>query len=344
LALATLLRPSEALSQSATIAGYRYPYGAQETLSSGCQSDSCTAYIDPQDSNNYPMPKVAVYISNSTSFPTATQVDWTITVSYTDPYGLPLPTPYSYSGTTSPSSAILTMGAGSWDQDVGGTATVTAILRDCTGDEVGSSAPFTFYILGKIQSEAQVDDNKGGMPWFTGSMITAESCAAQNAGQADQFSPTNGFCSDSENAAGYPLFGPTDGIGLMQPDRSQNPAVFSDCTYFNFLCNMSSAEQVLTSKGSESENNWLTQYETNSHYTAVTGDQGYPSCSFQTSTEPLGDHSYGDADWIQDYNTHSGGYYYLWWNASTHEWNFKYNNPSQRGYNYVPEVCNSASY
>lgn len=46
------------------------------------------------------------------------------------------------------------------------------------------------------------------------------------------------------------------------------------------------------------------------------GDQSHPYCTFYSDTEALGDHSYGDADWNQDYNTHGGGHYYLWWDST----------------------------
>ncbi len=75
------------------------------------------------------------------------------------------------------------------------------------------------------------------------------------------------------------------------------------------------------------------------------GDQSHPYCTFYSDTEALGDHSYGDADWNQDYNTHGGGLYYLWWDSTKSKRDLGYNSCSTlHGGDYVPSVCNSASY
>jgi len=61
----------------------------------------------------------------------------------------------------------------------------------------------------------------------------------------DQFSPSNGFCSRSQNVIGHPLWGSPDGIGLMQPDRTTNGGYFVNGTYWSYAANMETANDVL---------------------------------------------------------------------------------------------------
>ncbi|MGH9444603.1 MAG: hypothetical protein ACRD3O_02555 [Terriglobia bacterium] len=363
LVVSMLLMATRALPQ--TLQAWKFPNNAQTTLypltltnppSCTGPSGSCTAYINPADPTNEQMPKLEFGVSGYPS--TCAKIQWTGYASYLDPEGY---APYATTtATTSPCSEAFIPSADSWSSPGGGTVTVLGYLETSCGSPVTNSAGedltvgMEFYIWGDNQSKAQTDaaESSVGLPWFAGSIITYESCSAYSATNptavAPQFSPSNGFCGWSENkVVGQPLYGgppPDDGIGLMQPDRSVSADYITSGTYFNYADNMETAWDILwLEKANESEDNWLTEYETDSHYTAVTGDQSYTHCYFYSNTEPLGDHSYGDADWIQDYNTHSGGYYYLWWVAGA-GWQFKWKNPSQAGYNYAEEVCEHAPY
>lgn len=371
LMLLAFLIASSAYSQ--TIAGYKYPNGAQQQLSAGD-----TVYIDPQDATNSPMPKLTFYISDISSYSTCTHVQWTITVSYTDPDGFG--TSYSGSATTSPGSSDWAV---QWTDDAGGTATVTAILYDCSGQQVGNSASFTFYIWGRQQSQDQVHANEGGMPWFTGSMISVESCYGD-----DQFAPSTGFCNDPSNVAGQPLWGSPDGIGLMQPDRSRNPEVFTNCTYWNFICNMKSANQVLSEKENDGSDpaypfwdrqmyqmcrylqtyvNGSITYSTgsgagNSTCSAVqqpgqgappggptdlpSGDlyaeQSLPYCTANFTLAGNQASGWKDAEAIKAYNGATA--YYINWDQDTNNASYQYWYFSPGPNNYVYNVCNTAPY
>lgn len=57
-----------------------------------------------------------------------------------------------------------------------------------------------------------------------------------------------------------------------------------------------------------------------------------------SANQPSG---YRDADWIQSYNGHSNGDYYLWWTSTG--WVFKYQT-TDKGAGYVPTVCGYAPY
>ncbi len=211
-------------------------------------SQNQTIYIDPAACPSlascpvFPMPEVAFTVSGVSSSDT---VDWSVNAEYADQskeYG----TGYTLQAT----KAADEQWSVSWGDDVGGTITVEAVVysEDGCGPPTGS-ATFTFVIKGETETADQVNGNMGSMPWFTGNMITEESCEGD-----DQFSPSNGFCSESENIAGDPLWNGTfsstgtpesDGIGFMQVDHVKDPGVFTNCTYWNFICNMSSAYQVL---------------------------------------------------------------------------------------------------
>lgn len=221
----------------------------------------------------------------------------------------------------------------SGDESEGGEATVLWSVN-------GTGEPdYNFPIQGDedpSSSKTMVDNfynnnqfyNNGGtlvsVPWFWGNILDWESTGGR------QYA----------SVPGNPLVAANpDGIGISQIDGTQN--VVYDIDYWNFEANIEDGFMVLSGKATESENNWLAQYKTDSNYTAVSGDQSYTNCSFQTSMQPLGDHSYGDADWIQDYNTHSDKHWYLWWTGA--KWEFKWQT-SEAGHNYVPDVCNAASY
>jgi hypothetical protein len=224
------------------------------------------------------------------------------------------------------------------DESEGGYATLEWTVNGA------NETPYSFDIEGDqdptvSENKTTVDDfyknTLSGTPWFWGNILDWESTGGR------QYAA----------APGYPLVvGDPDGIGISQVDGYENPSYVNDYVYWNFEGNIEQGLAILNAKEPESYSDWKNQY--NASAGNAPSDQSYSHCSaFQyVLTAGLDDHSFGDADWIQDYNTHSGepvssgALYYLWWDASHGKWDFRWQNSSMAGYNYVPHVCNSASY
>ena len=138
-----------------------------------------------------------------------------------------------------------------------------------------------------------------------------------------------------------------DGIGIGQLDGEANPSLVSDCVYWNYECNIevNYTDVLVDLKKTESQTSWTNNYAASGDTSPLSSDKKnpYPYCDFVVNTLSLGNHSFGDADWIQDYNSHSNQHWYLWWNSTTYAWNFKYNT-TEPGYNYVPEVCDPSPF
>jgi hypothetical protein len=188
---------------------------------------------------------------------------------------------------------------------------------------------FDFSILGEedpSSTESTVDGFYGsqGAPWFWGNILDYES--------------TGGRQYTSDGSPPLVVSDP-DGIGISQIDGTQNSV--NDFDYWNYEANIYDGLSVLKSKGTESGSDWRNQYNASAG-NGLSDQYCSGTDSFQYNLNPLGDHSFGDADWIQDYNSHSDERYYLWWTGT--QWDFKFNHPDQPGYNYVPNVCDSASY
>lgn len=297
-------------------------------------------YIDP-NVGQWPMPTITITV-NDTCTQESVAVD--LNLSYTDPYSDS--TSYGHiswdTGTNNTQTGVpWTVNWASYGfvnvLSEGGDATVTARLGS------GKVVTFSFYVLGHDVPEYpqpnlvdQYYESSGvNAPWFWGSLLALESSGGHQ-----------------YNSSGSPNTTPTpDGIGIAQLDGTQNPTYAQDCVYWNYKCNIDINLDILNGKGSESQNNWTSNYAAsgNTDPSPYDSKNPYPYCDFITSTVSLGNHSFGDANWIQDYNTHSGGsvnpdgqLYYLWWNGSG--WQFRWRYSSLPGYNYVPSVCTSAPY
>ena len=78
-ALLALSAATQSFAATPIIAADQFPLGVNTTLSSGG-----TAYINPQDQYNNPMPQVSFIVVNQGIFPSCSYIDWTISVNYTD--------------------------------------------------------------------------------------------------------------------------------------------------------------------------------------------------------------------------------------------------------------------
>lgn len=188
-----------------------------------------------------------------------------------------------------------------------------------------------------------MDTIKGelGMPWFVGSMISVESCYYD-----DQFSPNEGFCSRSENHPGHPLWGSPDGIGLMQPDRTQDGQYFINATYWNYAVNMETANDVLNAKKSGAYTFWNNQVSQSNSTPVPTGLN--TTCDGSYFSYPVtGSWSFEDAEWIQAYNGTWPNGYFIAWNEPSYPGQWHINYPyvyNNHTYDYVHQVCNATSY
>ena len=313
---------------------YSQTYQAEVLDSTGAQvQDDGTVYITPSDQNNYPMPELQIDFTNNASC--TANISATLTVLWvdTDPSGSPPngcnKPAFETDGTTSENLSVPANSGSSWnlaptwDTNVadGGTATLTWSVNGV------QQTSYSFNILMKNPSESEVDVDYSGAPWFYGSMIRLESGGNQA----------------NSSYLPYVINNP-DGIGLGQVDGCQNTP--TDGTYWNHNSNIQNSISVLNGKASESQTEWLLDYGNSGDVSPAPSDtkNPYPYCDFVTNTQALSssNHSFGEADWIQDYNTHSNQHWYLWW-SSAGTWVFKYQTSDPGNY-YVPDVCDDASY
>lgn len=116
----------------------------------------------------------------------------------------------------------------------------------------------------------------------------------------------------------------------------------ADCYYWNYECNIEVGLTILNDAQTTAEGNWASNYQASGYSSPNDPNNPYPYCDFLANTQPAGSSSSGDADWIQAYNGHSNGHYYLWWVTGT-GWVFKYQT-SETGGGYVPAVCQSTPF
>jgi len=213
------------------------------------------------------------------------------------------------------------------DESEGGYATIHWTVNGTVQSD------FNFNIEGDNADENVVDsfyNTALSVPWFWGSLLAQESSGRQ-------YNASGGF-------QGFPLAVQNpDGIGISQIDGTQNTV--SDFDYWNYEANVEDGLKILQNKATESQNNWINNYTASGNTDPSSSDtrNPYSYCDFVANTQPLGNGSFGDADWIQDYNSHSSQHWYIWWNSTTGAWNFKYNT-SEAGNLYVPDVCGKAPY
>lgn len=322
-----------------------YQVQVMDSSEAAVDQSSNPAMINPSDSNNYPMPTLHVAFTNNSSC-TAT-VTATITITWTDNDPADPTTgcgmlPFPTKGTVSNSNIQVPAKSGStWNLAPTWLATTAAAggSADLTWTVNGTQqTDYKFNILQQDPTEAEVDAAYSGAPWFYGSMINEETQGGKYGRQACASGVS--FCS-----ANYPMVSPDpDGIGIGQDDGCQNTPTTG--TYWNYESNISQSLSILKGKASESQTNWTTNYGASGDTDPTPYDSKLPSyayCQFEADTLALGNYSFGDADWIQDYNTHSTQHWYLWWDATLLKWDFKYNT-SDKGSNYVPSVCGYAPY
>lgn len=207
---------------------------------------------------------------------------------------------------------------------------------------------FTFVVGGDNPSHQQIRDYLGTTPWFLQRLVRNESDYRQFAGD------------------NLPLFGKRDGWGLMQTDPPPHADVVWD-----WQKNADAGKLEVTAKREDSSHTYgaYTRYQddidrmrlhnTNpsnvNNKITMQGPVNYSSvCQFEMGgtidnpsvTPPSGKQSFGDANWIRNYNGHyqmnmfSGMFIALNTTSSLPKPQWEINDSNPDGVNYVSRVCN----
>lgn len=313
----------------------------------GSISNNDYVFIDANSSYDWPMPDLTISFTGLTSCDT---VSLDIKMAWNDP-NTAYETQFDTGTVTMEGTDTWLLEGSAWsnefgtgDHSEGGYATLSYQIN-------GGTTQYFYFNIGGLNPDQGVADNfykslslpiVPSAPWFWGNILAQES-SGQGWG-ARQYYVNDCLVSDPINVNDCPLVvGNPDGIGISQVDGEENPGNVDDSVYWNYEENMIEGLTILYSKQSESQSDWANYYQTSGYTDPSPYDtklSSYQYCSF-VATQPIGNHGFGDADWIQDYNGHSNQHWYLWWTSTG--WVFKYNT-SENGYNYVPSVCNSAPY
>lgn len=315
-------------------------------------SQNGTVYISPSDQNNYPMPKLQITFTNNSSC--TVTISATLTVSWTDndPTGCnPPKIPFATQGTISTNLSVPANSGSPWDLAptwlgatiaAGGTANLTWSVNGT------AQTAFTFNILQYNSTKTEVDSDYSGIaPWFYGNLINLESGGYQACPSGRP------YCSQY-----YPfVVNNPDGIGLGQVDGCYNTPLPG--TYWNHNSNIQLSISILNSDSSSAEGAWrneVGQMETDegnsANYVFPPSENFYNGsqleCSFYASNQSPSYGNYGDANWIQAYNSNNAGKYYIWWSPQIDgepaAWYF-YDQVSQTyASHYVDYVCTSAKF
>ena len=350
------------------------------------------AYISNFNSRDFPMPDLTFTLYNAGCW--CATIQWDIYISWTDHAGYPQINPISLN------SGNLSYGTGSWelfgpawdDTDGGITASIqaggTAVVTATTTDFNGNNQVFgyTFQIEGTnnyaygsdtaAASEAAVDSyyaNAAGghthsAPWFFGQTLRLESSGHQFVDSGT----TSSECGNAGSQIGMPCWGPPDGVGIAQIDRTVWDSSFfnsdQSSPYWDWETNIDDAFTIIDGDTLGAFGFWDSQvsqmcdfakktdsgaiYSNNgsgtgacsdtsdipaaTNYAGMSNFEYNPGANMYEDPPSSSQHGYQEAELIVAYNGACNGYY-ISWNLNASAWQFNYYNPATEQNINVPQ-------
>lgn len=291
--------------------------------SSGQISEGGDAYINPNNSPDWPMPELNISFSGLSS---CDSISLSITMSFVDPFTNYV-THYDTGSHTMQGGDTWALG---WSfgplLSEGGSADLFYQINN------GPAQSFTFNILGENAAKTSVDQYYATQnpPWFWGNMLAVESGGSQFNGSGNPF-----------------VVGNPDGIGISQIDGVENPP--EDCDYWNYQCNITNGLAILKGNQPNAYTFWNKQVAQSAETPVPTNLN--TACNGSYFSYPqTGSWNFEDAEWIQAYNgTTPLGAYFISWGGTNYpnQWhiNYPWTDPSTGiTYDYVHQVCVASRY
>jgi hypothetical protein len=241
-----LLNPSNKANAVSTITPLINPC----PTSSGYTGTGCSWPITLSETKQWPDPDI-VFTVEAPYNTTAYNVTWKMTVTYSDPCALNsavcnkhvVPADNLQYSSTAPGNQTWSPFLTTSGTEFIGSAKVEADVKSANSCNHGVIGTLSFEVWGVNQNSSQTGGaanaanssylaNQG---WFLPYMIAQESLGGL------QFKTSNG----------HPLWGPPDGIGIMQIDRVVNPQYYTNNNedpYIDFTVNAIDGAQILAAK------------------------------------------------------------------------------------------------